>query len=139
MASHGLFSLYLQLAGLLYTSAAFRVLRVVIVTEWNELQRAGLYSHSAIDQLLFQCLFPSSSVCFVPTPSRVFFTADTYHRPRAARQTASQHTLAFIKVNVGFCFGLRGDASTGGRQASSFLLVVFWFAAYVSCNCSEIR
>ena len=88
---------------------------------------------------LFQCLFPSSSVCFVPTPSRVFFTADTYHRPRAARQTASQHTLAFIKVNVGFCFGLRGDASTGGRQASSFLLVVFWFAAYVSCNCSEIR
>ena len=87
-----------------------------------------------------------SSVCFLPPvsvsfqrPPAFFFTADTYHRPRAARQTASQHTLAFIKVNVGFCFGLRGDASTGGRQASSFLLVVFWFAAYVSCNCSEIR
>ena len=133
-----LFSL-LTTCGATTTSAAFRVLRVIIVTEWNELQRAGLYSHSAIDQLLFQCLFPSSSVCFVPTPSRVFFTADTYHRPRAARQTASQHTLAFIKVNVGFCFGLRGDGSTGGRQASSFLLVAFWLAAYVSCNCSEIR
>ena len=69
-----LFSLYFPLAGLLYTSAAFRVLRVIIVTEWNELQRVGLYSHLAIDQLLF----PSSRA--TPLPRFVFFTADAYHR-----------------------------------------------------------
>ena len=68
-----LFSL-LTTCGATTTSAAFRVLRVIIVTEWNELQRVGLYSHLAIDQLLF----PSSRA--TPLPRFVFFTADAYHR-----------------------------------------------------------
>ena len=124
VASHGLFSLYLQLAGLLRRAQPF-----ACSVSWT-----GTSCNWTVPVFVsfLQCLFRSNAL-----PR--FFTADTYHRPRAARQTASQHTLAFIKVNVGFCFGLRGDGSTGGRQASSFLLVAFWLAAYVSCNCSEIR
>ena len=128
-----LFSLYFPLAGLLYTSAAFRVLRVIIVTEWNELQRVGLYSHLAIDQLLF----PSSRA--TPLPRFVFL------QPTRIIVCPSDGvaTHASIKVNaVGFLFlffGLRGDGSTVGRQSSSFLIVVCWLAAYASCNCSGIR
>ena len=80
-----LFSL-LTTCGATTTSAAFRVLRVIIVTEWNELQRAGLYSHSAIDQLLFQCLFRSNALPrFFLQPTRIIVRVLPVRRRRNTR------------------------------------------------------